>query len=63
MHQRQAGSYARRFYFGKKLDDVVAISELVPCVKSVGLIPPEFDDLDGGEHEQVEHVRASLTPP
>lgn len=54
MHQRQAGSYARRFHYGKQnlvrpfVHDLTAIG-LEP---GIGLIPPEFDDLDGGEIEQ-----------
>ena len=56
MHQRQAGSYARRFYFGKRLDELMAGIDAAPGVRSVGLIPQEFDDLQGGEIEIVENA-------
>jgi hypothetical protein len=56
MHQRQAGTYGRRFYFGKKLDDVLEGIELVPRERSVGLIPSEFDDLQGGEIDMKEDL-------
>ena len=61
MHQRQAGSYARRFYFGKQ----VPIRDLreFDVGPGIGLIPPEFDDLRGGELEESEQLRSSLIPP
>lgn len=53
MHQRQASSYGRKFIYGK-LHPVI-IDDL-PERGSVGLIPPEFDDIPGGEIEIVENA-------
>lgn len=51
MHQRQAGSYARRFVFGKNQIAHVDLDRY--CAEpGIGLVPPEFDDLEGAEIEQ-----------
>lgn len=54
MHQRQAGSYARRFHYGKPKFTGQVIHDLTSLGQEpgIGLVPPEFDDLDGAEIEQ-----------
>lgn len=62
MHQRQASSYGRRFHYGTKT--VIAPDLLsLGLGPGIGLIPPEFDDIDGGEQELKDDLRTDLTPP
>lgn len=63
MHQRQAGSYTRRFHHGTRTLRALPIEQLDCPPGSIGLIPPEFDDLKGGEMQETEQLRADLTPP
>lgn len=55
MHQRQAGSYARRFSYGKQTLTPSDLQSL-GLGPGIGLIPPEFDDIDGGEIEVKEDL-------
>jgi hypothetical protein len=55
MHQRQAGSYARRFSYGKQTLTPPDLQSL-GLGPGIGLIPPEFDDIDGGEIEVKEDL-------
>lgn len=54
MHQRQAGQYARRFDYGSHTHRLKPILESLATQPGIGLIPPEFDDLVGGELDTVE---------
>jgi len=56
MHQRQAGSYARRFDYGSHTHRGKPINESLATQPGIGLIPPEFDDLDGGQLEVKEDL-------
>lgn len=57
MHQREAGTYARPFFYGKKRLHLTQVLENLRTEPGIGMVPPEFDDLDGGEHEAVEELR------
>ncbi len=56
MHQRQAGSYARRFQYGTHTLKALPIDQLDAGPGSIGLIPKEFDDLKGAEQDTVEEL-------
>lgn len=56
MHQREAGSYARRFSYGSHSHRITPILESLATQPGIGLIPPEFDDLEGGKMEVVEEL-------
>ena len=54
MHQRQAGSFARRFHYGRPKFTGQVIHDLttIGLEPGIGLVPPEFDDIVGAEIEQ-----------
>lgn len=56
MHQRQASSYGRKFHYGKHLIPIVHDLTALGQEPGIGLIPPEFDDLRGGEADAVEEA-------
>jgi hypothetical protein len=55
MHQRQASSYGRRFNYGAKQASQPIVESLW-IEPGIGLIPAEFDDLQGSEAEIVEDL-------
>ena len=61
MHQRQASSYGRKFIYGKHQPP----RDLTPIwdAPGIGLVPPEFDDLRGGEVEAREEIAAHGLAP
>lgn len=63
MHQRQASTYGRKFFYGKNrtLPSTIALEQL-KTEPGLGLVPPEFDDLDGGELDAVEDLRGERSP-
>lgn len=62
MHQRQAGTYGRRFYFGKSNLHLPQVPDELKNAPGIGLVPPEFDDMEGSEVETVQTIRAEHSP-
>ena len=58
MHQRQASSYGRRFLYGKNNQRLAV--DLTRPEPGIGLVPAEFDDLQGAEDELVSRLAPSL---
>ena len=57
----QASHYGRKFLYGKR-GALAQPIEIMPERGSIGLIPPEFDDLQGGELELKDELRAEHSP-
>lgn len=51
---RQASSYGRKFFYGKHKPIVDPLS----MHPGIGLLPPEFDDLEMAESAVAEEIRA-----
>lgn len=62
MHQRQASSYGRKFHYGSKRIPIVHDLTSLGQEPGIGLVPPEFDDIEGGEQETLDDLRDNLTP-
>ena len=66
MHQRERASYGRAFLFGKNHQPtrriIPAPLEAIGSEPGIGLIPPEFDDLQGGETEITKTLRSEHSP-
>ena len=63
MRRYQPPRYGRHFLNKQQPFKLEPDLKAIWSAPGIGLIPPEFDDLEGGEQETLDDLRASLVPP